>query len=556
MSLPFPSSEFDHVVAAVCHGEAGDDEMRALNELLRSNAVARDEYLLRVELHSRLASEADLFAATSVEIANARLPGPGETVFPRIVPESRRWFGRRPMVAWGVGLGLAACFLILAAVGVTWLQRPGPRTATSTAVAVLSQAVAPRWQSRAEARPVGAALEPGWLRLKSGLLQVTFYSGARLVIEGPAQVELVAAGEAFCQAGRVTAVVPPAARGFRVDIPQGEVTDRGTEFGLDVRPGGAEVHVFAGEVDYQGKTAPNWNLKEGRAAVVGEGGVTRETAADPAAFGPLLDLERNWQAMLARRYDDWRAASARQNQDPSLRVRFDFEDFGPSRWMLPNAAAGAGRLPEATIVGCQATEGRWPGKQALEFRSMSDRVRFTVPGEFRALTMSAWVNVKGLDREFNSLFLCDGFRPGTIHWQIRHDGALDLGVQGDRALGLQILVSPAVVGFNQFGQWLHLAVVVDGGQRRVVHYVNGAAVSRHALKRPPPYRIGAAELGNWNPGRIPHKPPFLIRHFSGAMDEFALFGRALDEGEIRQLYSEGTPQPEPGRVAFDDGLDN
>ena len=38
--------------------------MRALNELLRGNPAARDEYLLRVELHSRLASDPDLFSAS------------------------------------------------------------------------------------------------------------------------------------------------------------------------------------------------------------------------------------------------------------------------------------------------------------------------------------------------------------------------------------------------------------------------------------------------------------------------------------------------------------
>jgi len=63
MKLDFPSPEFDEAVAALCHGMASDEQARALNELLRSNAAARDEYLLRVELHSRLASDPDLFAA-------------------------------------------------------------------------------------------------------------------------------------------------------------------------------------------------------------------------------------------------------------------------------------------------------------------------------------------------------------------------------------------------------------------------------------------------------------------------------------------------------------
>ncbi|MGD0537664.1 MAG: hypothetical protein ABSC03_08460 [Verrucomicrobiota bacterium] len=106
------------------------------------------------------------------------------------------------------------------------------------------------------------------------------------------------------------------------------------------------------------------------------------------------------------------------------------EAIWASGWSLPNVAAVGSAVPDATIVGCQGTEGRWPGKQALEFRSVSDRVRFNAPGEFGALTLSAWVNVKGLDRQFNSLFMCDGFDPGKIHWQIRNEGCWTWGCKG------------------------------------------------------------------------------------------------------------------------------
>ena len=92
--------------------------------------------------------------------------------------------------------------------------------------------------------------------------------------------------------------------------------------------------------------------------------------------------------------------------------------------------------------------------------------------------------------------------------------------------------------------WLHLAVVLDGGGKRVVHYVNGQPVGEKPLKINPPFRIGAAELGNWNARGFPDNDPSLIRNFSGAMDEFCLFSRALNAGEIRALYSAGKPQLE------------
>src|SRR5688572_16246072 len=79
MKIGFPSPEFEDAVAAVCHGSATDEQARALNELLRSDAGARDEYILRLELHSQLASEPDLFALTaesSTESAGELSPSP------------------------------------------------------------------------------------------------------------------------------------------------------------------------------------------------------------------------------------------------------------------------------------------------------------------------------------------------------------------------------------------------------------------------------------------------------------------------------------------------
>ena len=540
MNIPFPSTEFDDAVAAVCHGQASDGQMRALNQLLRGDPVARDEYLLRVELHTRLASEPDLFASATGDAAETSFPsvaGKGGENILALPTSSHNWIQK---VTWTAGV--AACFAVLAALGFAfWPKRTDSNGTTSTAVAVLSHALKARWKTPGDGRAVGSALEPGWLRLESGLLQVTFYSGARLVIEGPAQVQLVSAGEAFCQAGRVLAEVPPQARGFRVGTPQMTVVDLGTEFGLDVKRGSAEVHVFGGEVEFQSSAAAKRSLKKSEAAVVDDAGATRLVSANPAAFASLFELQRKCLAALAARYEDWRTAGARRNQDPSLLARFDFEDIATSGWTLHNVAAGGSSVPDATIVGCQGTEGRWPGKRGLEFRNVSDRVRFSVPGEFRGLTLSAWVCVKGLDRQFNSLFMSDGFEPGTIHWLIRNDGVLGLTVFGPDSGNLQIVASPPVLPLDKLGMWLHLVAVVDGKTRQVVQYVNGTPVARQALKLGPPYRLGAAELGNWNANSGPNPGPALIRNLSGAVDEFELFSRALSDAEIRELYAKGKP---------------
>lgn len=247
----------------------------------------------------------------------------------------------------------------------------------------------------------------------------------------------------------------------------------------------------------------------------------------------------------AFRYEQWQFANARLHQDPSLLVHLEFQDLDTADWTLRNSAVSNRSVPGATVVGGQRTEGRWREKQALEFQSVNDRVRLAVPGEFDTLTLSTWVSVKGLDRQLNSLFMSDGFEPGTIHWLIRQDGVLGLTVFGPAPGKFQILASPPIIAHDHFGKWMHLAVVLDGESRRVTHYVNGVPVIEKSLQIHPPFRIGVAELGNWNTSGFPSHDAALLRNFSGAMDEFSLFSRALGGDEVHALYTNGKPQPDP-----------
>jgi hypothetical protein len=541
MTLSFPSPEFDDVVAAVCHGSATEAEMRALNSLLRGNLSARDEYLLRVELHSRLASEPDLFSESPDAAARCDLfeNGAGDRrnlIFPNRAKPARG----KPLAR---ALALAACLALMTGVVWTlWLKGPGSRNgATSSAVAMLARAVDARWAGNSVPPRVGGALEPGRLRLQAGLAQVVFYSGARLVIEGPAELQLVSPTEAVCHSGRLLAEVPLPARGFRVRTAQLNLVDLGTAFGIDATRGQTELHVFKGQVEFSGGTAAKEALGEGRAAVVQGSAPPRLMAASTEAFAPLFELQTRSLAAESIRYDQWRVASARLNQDPSLVVHLDFENLSEADGTLRNAAEKNRSAPDATVVGCQRGEGRWREKQALEFQSVNDRVRLAVPGAFDSLTLSAWICVKGLDRQFNSLFMCDGFEPGTIHWLIRNDGVLGLTVFGPSAGKFQILASPQVLRVDQLGMWTHLAVVIDGTARQVTHYVNGSAIARQALKVRPPFQVGSAELGNWNARSGPDPAPVLIRNLSGSLDEFELFSRALSDAEVRKLYAQGKP---------------
>ncbi len=564
MSIAFPSREFDEVVAAVCHGSASDEQARALNELLRSHPAARDEYILRVELHSWLASEPDLFASALGGFHEPVAPSEGARASARFnvhQSEGQENSGRRPVgelkrrerrapvarVAAAV-LALAACVALLAAGwwGLQVSRQNNRHGATSRAVAMLNRVVDAQWSAREKTPRLGAPLEPGWLRLDSGLAQIVFYSGARVVIEGPAALQIISPGEAVCRSGRLTAEVPPQARGFRIVTPQMNVTDLGTVFGLEVKDRQTELHVFKGSVEFQPAAASvKQNLREGAGAVMDHSRSPKFITANPAGFASLFDLQAKSVAAEVLRHEQWRATSSQLDEDPSLLLHFDFEQADSPDWRLHNASARKDFVPDATIVGCQWTEGRWPDKHALGFRGVSDRVRLSAPGEFGALTLAAWVRVQGLDRQINSLFMSDGFEAGTVHWSIRQDGVLALTAIGSESGRYQICHSAPVLTLDQFGLWVHLAVVIDGRAKQVVHYLNGVPVSENVLNIKPPFRIGVAELGNWNAKGFPENDPFMIRNFSGAMDEFCLFSRALNAGEIRALHSAGKPQPDP-----------
>jgi len=182
---------------------------------------------------------------------------------------------------------------------------------------------------------VGSALEPGSLQLESGLAQVVFYSGARLVIEGPVELRLVSRTEAVCSLGRVLAEVPMPARGFRLRTGQLSVVDLGTSFGIDANRSQTEVHVFKGKVEVQPGGAGEQSLAEGQAALVQGSGLPQLMAANGEPFAPMFEFQERSLASEAVRYDQWRLASAQLDRDLSLVVRFDFENVNDTDGTLP-----------------------------------------------------------------------------------------------------------------------------------------------------------------------------------------------------------------------------
>lgn len=500
----------DTLIQRYLEGLLTEDEAAQLHALLIGQPQLGGQLLQHLHLDAMLRDTKPLIASASAA--------------PVLLPK------RRFSISTLVGVAALAACVTLAG---TWALLSFTHSSTeaeetSASVAVLTRAVNLEWESTPLS--TGTPLSPGWLRIKSGIAQIEFYQGARVSIEGPAQFQIVSSGEATCTSGKLSAHVPPPAKGFRINTPRGTIVDLGTEFGLDVSAAAAEVHVFKGEVELHQPKHTLTSLREGQALTVTD--IARPLTVNPTSFASLSQIDERSVESQRSQFERWQLASARLNLDPSLRLHFDFQDDSSSR-SLRNRATSPGAIADGSIVGGAWTDGRWPGKRALDFRNVSDRVRLKMTGDTRALTLFVWVRVNGLDRPLNSLFMSEGWGQRRVHWQITREGKVRLGVAGAASARHTDYDSPVLFTPERFGRWLPLAVVFDPEKNEVRHYANGGLAARLPIKDASPLSIGIAELGNWNDLHSPSG--VAIRHLSGTMDEFALWDRALSDTEIAAL---------------------
>ncbi len=409
----------------------------------------------------------------------------------------------------------------------------------ATGVAVLARAIDVVWETSDTASTVGAPLEPGKLKLKQGFAELEFYSGARVVVEGPAEIELISVAELICREGRISAHVPAQARGFTVQTPQLKVVDIGTAFGVEVAEQRSEVHVFEGHVQVTpvGLTEPK-DLFKGEAVAYGTQGVLEALPVNPMAFATPGELDSKEAIVLTRRFGEWRQASRRWESLPGLLVYYDFQPPSEQERVLRNVSQGAPHESDGAVIGARWTEGRWPMKRALEFKALGDRVRTRIPGEFQSLTLHAWIRVDGLKRSYNSLMMSDGFDNGKVHWQIHQDGKVILCIRGTDE---QTYRSPVVFNQERFGQWTQIASVFDGDKKQVRFYVDGVQVSELPAGVKSTLKIGDMEIANWN--TVNYGTGANFRNWNGRMDEFAMFNRVLSAQEVQDLYLAGSKQP-------------
>ncbi len=259
-TVPFP--EMDELIQRLLDDQIEPDEMQRLGKAIREDPRVRDYYVdsLLVSAVIRRSSQVTGELSKS-DLIRAISGGAGHGGSRRVV---RYFYSVAAVLIFGV--------LILASVTLFRQRTQGP------AVGRLAGAYEAQWRG---ARPrSGEPLHVGAYDLREGVAKMDLDQGTSLLLEAPCQVELKSVGEVTLRSGRLVAVVPPQAEGFRVRTWTALITDLGTEFGVVVRPDGStEAHVLKGSVSVAldpNRSARSMSLvvNEGQAAAVDAAGRT------------------------------------------------------------------------------------------------------------------------------------------------------------------------------------------------------------------------------------------------------------------------------------------
>lgn len=501
--------ELNELCSALVDGRLSEADNKRLQGLLRGSDEAKRFYVRSMQLSASLYSYASEMQSEAAEPSNIIRPS----------------FWTRK--AWP----LAAAAAVLA-VGL-WIGHsliPGSAAPDDDQefIARISGSKSPTWGSPGGFQN-GDELHRGQrLELTSGFAEITFDSGALLVVEGPASVDLDSAWQATLLRGTIKANIPQEAIGFKVSNASVDVVDLGTEFSMTADDdGSAEIFVLNGQVEVEPRVALNAAprkilMKEKQSRRFALNGVSdvrdSEQKFVKLAKHVTFDLPKK-----AAGYAHW-------SFDASSDGRFPSQLLGAAR----------GKNPVAIAVN-DAVSGSGKFGEALEFSSTSG-ARFAASdlGFRSAKTVAFWVKIpEDANAADGSTFV--GFGSAELGWNRSPADGAPGALRISNSRGHAVASTPL-----RDGRWHHVAAVISGqsagqgkpsGKWHARLYVDGRL---DAWSGKNPVRKGA--LAAVSPvdlltlGSVGDE-----RGFRGAIDELYIADRPLTPMEIRSLMRSNKP---------------
>lgn len=562
-----PTPELEAMAAAVSRGSADAATVAKLEVLLCDEQICQwycEFCLLDAEL--RFLAVADKAAA----VASSRIEQlPKQPVLGFLGQSSPTSFGHL-LTGWPMaycvaviilGLGLSVGSLIHVAqptqIVHTLGKAPGVPTASNVMVGRVTGMIDCVWDGakiRVPGSESDSAVKLGdRFVLRSGLVEITYNSGATVILQGPITYKVDSSVGGYLAVGKITARLdgeqtPNASRSpdlFTITTPTATVTDLGTEFGVEVNNAGeTSAHVFRGLVKVQwneanGRSNQGVCLKANEAISLSRGSrgqeiTPRRLPADSKAF-VRVEADGSLRSRFGQEdLQRWQAYLKTVRHDSAIVACYDFQRQAATPGILHADSGGKPSELDGQIEGAIWTNGRMRGKNALRFDGDKARVKVTLPRKLTQLTVAAWLTIDVVnDQDLGCCIMAaDWSNEGSdkAAWQIYRFGQLHFGTP------LFDTETPELLPWSEWGRsrWRNIAVTVDPSHRRVSHYVDGKKV--HACDAPGDFTacFGSASIGNWfsNHGK-------LERGFCGRIDDLLILSREMSEREIVEMYEAG-----------------
>ncbi|MEN8126418.1 MAG: FecR family protein [Planctomycetota bacterium] len=251
------------LIVEALDGTISSDRVAALEEVLKNNPDSRRYYIEYLDTHASLRNlfspvQSDI-TETADDVLDASLwqaLAEDEKTAPSVTVEPPRELESFPVKMVKVEktprtinkfslytaiISTAALVFLLITIRLIPQEPP--------VVATLIESVDAEWADSDSLSEKGDALRVGSLSLKRGIVEMAFFDGSVVTVEGPSQLSLESSDQMYLEKGKLWAKCEYQP-GFTVRTPNATVVDYGTEFGLAVDDSGrTRTYVSEGQVD-------------------------------------------------------------------------------------------------------------------------------------------------------------------------------------------------------------------------------------------------------------------------------------------------------------------
>lgn len=231
--------EWESLLEGAISGTLSDSEAQLLNRVLKANPERLDDYIRFVDMHASLYQE-PLLAPTDV----------ADTMVDYRTLEMENEQQRKLTGFWKVLASVTTAAALIAFSFALWQSMTGDSNWEHSRGQYIGLVTSLKANGADSDLYVGRGVQTGLFTLESGKAQIRLDNGVELSMRGPVEFEAFGQDHLALVSGRLTANVPEQAIGFRIDTPDMEVVDLGTEFALKVDSSGeSKLHVMEGEVE-------------------------------------------------------------------------------------------------------------------------------------------------------------------------------------------------------------------------------------------------------------------------------------------------------------------